>query len=268
MAIMGGDILAKGDALDRVLAQRLHEDEWKQLAEILDIKYAKDLALSEKRKKFNGEIRHFYGHSVPNLGRNEFEPDYWEIILGVGDKLKIDIGAKFPHWRIKGKWNAQLIDSEIENLEDLIMGQVLEICKAEIIKKKGPAEWGKIEKEVEIEFNRLLEEGKISATVANHFSGATGAALAAAIIAGRLSGFASYMLLSRAFFAISRTLGWGIGVALAGPILGRAMATFFGPAGWAISGALLVYDLGNTNWKKVIPAIVMIAAFRKRLLYA
>ena len=86
----------------------------------------------------------------------------------------------------------------------------------------------------------------------------------AAIIAGRLGGFLLFMIANQIFFKITTTLGIRIGVAVAGPIIGRVLSSLLGPAGWILTGILLVYDFGNTNWKKVIPSVVATAMFRRQ----
>ena len=87
----------------------------------------------------------------------------------------------------------------------------------------------------------------------------------ALIVAGRLSGIAVYLWANRIFFAISRTLGLGIGVAVAGPVIGRVLSFLLGPAGWILTGVWLVYEIGNTNWRKTISAVVAVALLRRRL---
>jgi uncharacterized protein YaaW (UPF0174 family) len=86
----------------------------------------------------------------------------------------------------------------------------------------------------------------------------------AALASGRLAGFALYKVSMQAFFQIARFMGWRIGVAAAGPMIGGALSFLLGPAGWLLAGLTLVYDLGNTNWQKTIPAVVMTSILRRK----
>ena len=75
--------MAQFDGLDDVLTS-LGDDyrKWEELAYILEVddidinKYAPD-ALA---KIFNKEIRHNYGHTLANTFRDEYTPDYEEIL--------------------------------------------------------------------------------------------------------------------------------------------------------------------------------------------
>ena len=73
------------DDFDRLLSSRLTEDEWQGFATILEIsKFPTDL--DKRRILINKAFRHFYGNTIPNRFRNEFEPDYEKPILD--DALK------------------------------------------------------------------------------------------------------------------------------------------------------------------------------------
>ena len=84
------------------------------------------------------------------------------------------------------------------------------------------------------------------------------------LLAGRLGGFGIYIVANQLFFALARSLGLRIGVAVAGPIIGRTLAFLLGPSGWALATVWLFLELVDTNWKKTIAAVTMIAAFRRR----
>ena len=113
----------------------------------------------------------------------------------------------------------------------------------------------------------MAREGKIPQADILELKGMGPGGAMAAIIAGRLSGIAIYLWANKIFFAISRTLGLRIGVAVAGPIIGRTLSFLLGPAGWVLTGLWLVYDLGNTNWRKTVSAVVAVALLRRRLLW-
>lgn len=240
--------MAKNDELDAVLCDpRMTEKDFADLYEVLEIKTG--VPDSERRIFFNTEIRHSYGHTFVNrLFREWFDPDYSEIARETAKKLKLPVKET----------------NTLEEIEDKILVEIIELAREKIVKEQGEQAWKDIERSVEEEIARLVSEGKIPAQFAEEFSKLRGAALIAAIIGGRVAGFALFIVANQIFFAISRSLGLRIGVALAGPIIGRTLAFLLGPAGWALSAILVAFDLGNTNWRKVIPAIVMIISLRRR----
>lgn len=240
--------MAKNDELDVLLRDpRLTDKDFADLYEILGIKIG--VPNSDLSEFFNREIRHSYGHSAANLFRDCFEPDYSEIVKGTAIKLKIPI--KEHH--------------TLEEVENKIIVEIIEIAKEEIIKKKGKSAWEEIEKSVADEVDRLIKDGKIPQQFADEFKDLRGAALMAALLGGRLAGFLLFILANQVFFAVARSLGLGIGVAIAGPIIGRTLAFLLGPPGFVLAGILMAFDLGDTNWKKVVPAIAMVISLRRRL---
>lgn len=100
--------MAQFDGLDDVLTS-IGDDyrKWEELAYILEIddidvnKYAPD-ALA---RIFNKEIRHNYGHTIANTFRNEYAPDYEEILPAVYLHLvgEEQITFKFPDPVLKGQ---------------------------------------------------------------------------------------------------------------------------------------------------------------------
>ena len=248
--------MAQYDKLDKVLNDsKMTNEDWFNLAKILEINEENVPALqSAKRKLFNKELRHSYGHAAVNIFRNEFEPDYREIVCGTAEKLGIDK-------------EIALSKSSIEEIEDKIIIEVLSNLKQQIIKEQGAVAWQKIEDAVEGEIQKLIAEGKCPKDATDVLLKMSGPALFAAIFAGRMAGFGLYIAVNQLVFAIARQVGINVGVAVAGPIVGRVLAGFLGPAGWLASAAWLFYTVGDTNWKRVIPAIFMVASLRKRFLY-
>lgn len=244
--------MAKHDELDIVISNpKVEREEWEALGEILGISNIMAMNLHERQKKVNQEIRHYYGHTFVNLTRNEYEPNYVEpILIETAKKLKVTVS-----------------NHRAEDIEDKIMIKVIEIAREKIIKEKGQDAWDKIEKEIQDQLDELISLGKIPKDTVEELLKLRGAAMIAALIGGKLAGFALYIVANQAFFAIARLLGLRIGVAVAGPIVGGTLAFLLGPAGFALAGLTILYDLGNTNWKKVIPSIVIIAAIRKRLAF-
>ena len=83
----------------------------------------------------------------------------------------------------------------------------------------------------------------------------------AALAAAQLSGFGVYLAASTAVGAITGILG----IALPFPFyvgMAKAIAVIIGPIGWAALGIAAFYKLGSPNMKKLLPAVLFIAAER------
>lgn len=245
--------MAKNDELDVVISDpRISDEEWAAFGEILDIKDILSISWHNRQELVNKEIRHYYGHTIINVSRTAYEPNYVDpILVEVAKKLKVPVS-----------------NHRVEDIEDQVIVKVIQIAREQIIKEKGQAAWDEIEKDIQREVDELIRLGKIPKNVADELKKLRGVALVAALIGGKLAGFSLFIVASKTFFAISRFLGLGIGVAVAGPIIGKVLSFLLGPAGWLLAGLTIAIDLGNTNWKKVIPAVVMVAVIRKRLAFA
>lgn len=240
--------MAIGDELDKLLADEgLLKEDWEGIEKVLGEAFPAES--NERRKFVSKEIRHNYGHSVTNLFREWYEPDYAEIVRATAEKLKINI--KDHH--------------TVSEIEDRILAEVVDQAKENIIKEYGQAEWDKIVKQVELDIDEMISKGGLSSSVIESLKKARGAGVMAMLISGNLAGFALYAVLNQTFFAIARFVGLRIGVAVAGPMIGGTVAFLLGPAGWLFAGLLLVFDLGNTSWKKTIPAVVVVASYRRKL---
>ncbi|HEY5741003.1 MAG TPA: hypothetical protein VIS99_00565 [Terrimicrobiaceae bacterium] len=242
--------MAKNDELDQLLCnERMTDKDFADFYEVLKIKCG--VPIAQRVEFMNQSVRHAYGHKIVNFSRDCYSPDYSEIIRGTAKKLKIPVKD----------------NNTLRELEDKIIIEVIEQIREQIIKTKGEEAWREIEKNVIEEIDRLIAEGVLPQDVAEELKKLRGAALFAALIGGRLAGFSLYIVITQAFYAISRWLGLGIGVAVAGPIIGPAIAFILGPVGWILAGVLIAFDLGNTEWGKVIPAVVLAISFRRRFEY-
>lgn len=240
--------MAIGDELDKLLADdRLLKEDWEGIEKVLGV--ALPAESHERRTLVSREIRHNYGHTVANMFREWYEPDYAEIVRATAEKLKINIKAHHT----------------VSDIEDRILAEVVEQAKENIIKEYGKAEWDKIVMQIEKSIDEMISKGDLTSPAMENLKKARGAGFVAMLIAGNLSGFALYAVLNQTFFAIARFVGLRIGVAVAGPMIGGTVAFLLGPAGWLLAGLLLVFDMGNTSWKKTIPAVVVVASYRRKL---
>ena len=253
--------MSRNDELDLVLQRITSKEDWNTLAKICGCENSikvNELSNSELVKKFNIEIRSNYGHTFANLFRNEYEPDYSVILKDTAKKLKIKSIPKDA-----------LTLYDVDCLEKEILKVVLEQVKEQVVKEKGYAAWNAIEAEARQGIEKMYSEGKITLEEMNDLKKYLGSGSMIALLSvGNLSGFLIYMIANQLFFAVSRYLGLGIGVAVAGPIIGQTLALLLGPAGWVLSGLWVLVDLGGTNWKKTIGAVVFIAAQRQQQKYA
>jgi len=243
--------MAKNDNLDSLLNSPVMADEdWEFLKSTMDKTEAAEIVRPRRATGMNEYIRHScYGHSVTNIFRDSWTPDYAEIVRAVARKLKIKV---YDH-------------QGVANIEGRILQEIMEAAKTRFIKEKGEAEWRKVEREAEKKLKRLAKEGRIPQADILELKGLGPGGVMALIVAGRLSGIAVYLWANKIFFAISRALGLGIGVAVAGPVIGKVLSFLLGPAGWILTALWLVYEIGDTNWRKTISAVVAVALLRRRL---
>ena len=245
---LASSLMAKDDELDKLICDsRLTDADFDELATTLGLSLP--LPYTERRVLISRELRHSYGHTVVNFFREWYDPDYFVIVKATAEYLKLPI--KDHH--------------SLENIEDKIMVEVIELVRQQLTKEKGPEAWQEVEKDLEKEVQKLVSEGKLPQDVLEQIKGLRGPALMAALVGGRMAGFALYMLANRVFFAVTNALALRVGVAVAGPIIGRSLAVILGPVGWGLTAAMFAYDLGNTNWKKIVPSVVMVISARRRL---
>jgi uncharacterized protein YaaW (UPF0174 family) len=241
--------MANQDQLDQLFSHpNLTADDVSSLCEILSIECP---PAAQRRETLNQEFRHSYGHTLANLFRSWNEPDYIEILKGAADRLKVS-------------WKAH---HTVENLEDKILSELIDLAREAFVKEKGADAWKKVEEEARREIDDMIASGKIPEGAAKDFKGLNGGALLAAILAGRLAGFGLYIFANQVFFAIARQLGLRVAVGAAGPIIGKALAFLLGPYGILIGAILVLVDLGNTNWKKILPGLALVISIRRRLQY-
>ena len=273
--------MAKHDALDLVLRNIDKRDDWLTIAKVADCYELMKYYLDNKKmvEEFNREIRSNFGHTLVNLFRGNYDPDYVEILCEVADKLKIPCkyrkpGESSPWWDCYYK--KDVVDRcevhnnpDIEQIEDLIIIKYFELVKESVIKEKGSDAWKNVEVEMRTNINKLHSEGKISdhdfAKLGVATKGSIG--LSTLVMSGELSGFAIYKLATVALFAVSRVMGMSLAVAGAGATLSSALSIALGPLGWGLTVFGLLVSLGGTSWKKTIPTVFVIACLRKQQIY-
>lgn len=88
---------------------------------------------------------------------------------------------------------------------------------------------------------------------------------AAALVVAHLSGFALYTAASATLAAVTGALGLTLPFATYIG-LSSVIATVTGPVGWAALGVLAVASFGGANYKKTIPAVILVGTVRTRLI--
>ena len=275
--------MAKNDGLDLVLDRIQKKSDWEELSKVCGgsyyIKHFSDYNHEQIVEKFNKEIRSNFGHTLINVFRGKYDPDYIEIICEVADKLEIPCNKttqKYVPWLhcynkkyVKDTYNLSN-NPDVEYIEDLIIAKFFELIKEGIIKEKCIGAWNKLNDEVWAKIEEENKKGKFTAKQYAELSNfkKSSYAFTAFVIAGELSGFAIYQYSVVALFAISKALGLGLTVSGAGVALTSALGVLLGPVGWGLAALGLVMSLGDTDWKKTIHTVFMIACLRKQQKYS
>lgn len=261
--------MAIGDELDKLLSDpRLTQDDWEAFEKILGV--ALPIASHERREAASKEIRHNYGHSVRNILRKWYEPDYGEIVRATAEELGVKIKDKDSRYTVDATGNCEIPNATqngrhtVAEIEDHILVEIIEIAKAKIVSEYGAAAWAKIEQDVEQEIADRINAGDFPPEILEQIKKARGTGLMAALVVGKLVGSDLYIAALQTFSAITRFFGLPIGGAAVGPAI-ACVPILFGPAGWIVSAAIFTYEFGNTNWKKTIPAVVTAAVYRRKL---
>ena len=88
--------------------------------------------------------------------------------------------------------------------------------------------------------------------------------LLAALVGGRLTGFAVYKAIPVIAKAVARILT-GRGLAYgANMAITRGLAIALGPIGWTVMGLLTAIDVAGPAWRITIPSVVMIGVLRAK----
>lgn len=82
-----------------------------------------------------------------------------------------------------------------------------------------------------------------------------------AIIAGRMSGFGVYLAASTLTGAVTSAIGVTLPFVFY-TTMSSAIATFLGPVGWMVAGAMIINTLFSPDFTKVAQGVVLIASLR------
>lgn len=212
-------------------------------------------------KIFNKEIRSNYGNTLINTFRNtEYNPGYGKILRDTADKL----GIRVPD---------ELTTNDIEPVERLVIGKVVEMIKDNMLKEDGGNEkWDKIENDALAHVDELFAQGKIStndyASIKKYGVAGLFTAAGSLGLAGSLSGLAVYSLANSLFWAIAGGLGITslFTVVTVAPWIAWLVGCATNPLAWGPAFVVGIFAIGDTNWKKTIPSVFYIAMMRQKLM--
>lgn len=108
-------------------------------------------------------------------------------------------------------------------------------------------------------FTAAIEKESAKHSGGSGFIGAGG--VAAALVAGNLGGFSTYMLASTGLAAVAGTVGLTLPFA-AYTGLSAALGVALGPVGWVGLGLVALFSIGGPSFDKLIPAILYIVMLR------
>lgn len=155
---------------------------------------------------------------------------YAEIVRDLASKMDIVCG----------------LDCDIACVESSIVAKVWN----DAVKQMTPEQVAALRSELE-QF-----ASKYGKTIGKEFAGF------AALSAAQLSGFGVYLLGSTILGAINGALGLGLTFSVFTG-LSSLISVVIGPVGWVGLGLATVVKLGAPNYKKILPAVILIAASRQ-----
>jgi len=226
---------------------------------------AKRLELSEK-------IKSSYRHSL-NLIASEHEPEWRKIVIATIDKLGIKLNKdeidSLTILELEGKVIEKMIEKVLQEnpgiLNDVKSQMIEEISikiKNEQILKQS------------VEIIKSLRGNELTGILSQVFN------LAAPYVVEAAMGSIPKMLFDLIGYGPSqkiiltilfRTFGfWAgikgiLGIGLPGMLM--TAAKLAGPIGLAIDGIIVIYKLGDTAWRKVIPTVMAIGFWRLKVEY-
>lgn len=207
-----------------------------------ETRFTEELTSSENYKAYHpkhsmywqdiaAEVQTFGGNSFVNMFRGGGVL-YKEVLCDVCDKIKINYNEK----------------SKTERIEQQLLGKILE----DALEKMSPSD-----------LKNLADRLGLDNT-----QGITSQVLTGSFLAiFRLGGFKSYQLTLIVVNAVLKAL-IGRGLSFAGNVaLTRIAGYLTGPIGWVITGLWTAADIAGPAYRVTIPAVVIIAALRQKVLY-
>ncbi len=193
----------------------------------LDLKEYKKLDDSELINIISRELRSAAGNSIVNIGRDDHDLSYKQILVDVADKLS---PGKFGHSPFK------VVDlATCENIEDYIYGRIGEIWK-KYLDSLESSDRAKLQIQFENELRkRGLPSQIATGTASTLMTGALGGALVAPVVATAVFGSLWTML-----------FGMSLAQIIGGGILGG------GPIGLVFAGVTVAT---GPSYKKTIPCV-------------
>jgi uncharacterized protein YaaW (UPF0174 family) len=183
------------------------------------------------RRLIAEEIRAFGGNTLVNAARGE-GVDYDKLLREVADHLKVAYHKAASPERIEAAILHKLFADALENMTDEQRAEALLDMNLSDLVGLGPG------------------------------------AVAAAIAAGRMGGFATYKIAVRLAHAIAKAiLGRGLPFG-AGAIIGRGLNLFLGPVGIVLTALWSAADLASPAYRVTIPCVVQIAYLRQKAIAA
>lgn len=181
------------------------------------------------RRLIAKEIRAFGGNTLVNAVRGE-GVDYDELVRDVADHLKVAYHKEANPERIEAAILQKLFVDALENMTNEQRAEALREMNLGDLVGLGPG------------------------------------AVAAAIAAGRMGGFATYKIAIRLAHAIAKAiLGRGLPFG-AGAIIGRGLNLFLGPVGMVLTALWSAADLASPAYRVTVPCVVHIAYMRQKAL--
>ena len=188
--------------------------------------------LANNRSQIVREISLVGGHTIANTLRGHGVP-YIEIVRDLADKFKVEHST------------LDLVDTIETNL-------ILRMWNT-TIKQLTPVQLEELKKQAMDEARRMGKNPLPEAA----WIGALGAA--------QLSGFGVYLISTTILGAISGALGLGLGMGIYVGLT-KLIAVLIGPVGWIFGLPVLgLVHFGAPNYKKLLPVVLLIAAFRDHI---
>ena len=205
-----------------------------------DARLTEELTMNERYKQYYpdhhqywkdiaAEIQCFGANSFVTIFRGGKGVLYREVLTDVCDKLKVNYNK----------------NSAVDKIENNMLMKII----ADALEKMSSEELRKLAESVGLKNT----DGITAEALTGVFQ--------AAFVAG---GFMSYQITLIVVNAVLKLL-IGRGLSIAGnAALTRAMAVFTGPIGWILTGIWTAIDIAGPAYRVTIPAVIQIAALRKK----